>query len=242
MSENTELDLAPEAAVEETAVFEAPEAAVVETVAEAEEVSAADPRQAFKEAIESRTGFSSAWYVIHSYAGMEKRVKTNLENRIRAKNMEDFIFEVAVPEEDVIEIKGGQRKVVRRNRVPGYVLVRMNLENNEVWSVVRHTPGVTGFVGPGHNPNPLTIDEVVDLLFEEKVESGKGEKKDKKAKIEVVDFAVGESVVVTEGPFATLQATISEINVDSQKVIGLVEIFGRETPVELSFTQVRRND
>jgi transcriptional antiterminator NusG len=178
------------------------------------------------------------WYVVHSYAGYENRVKQNLETRITSLNMEDFIFQIEVPMEEVVEIKNGQRKRVRRNKFPGYVLVRMDL-TNESWGAVRNTPGVTGFVGNAHEPFPLTLDEVVKILAEE-VERPEGGKKPV-AEVKVLDFEVGDSVTVIDGPFATLQATINEINADSQKIKGLVEIFGRETPVELSFSQIQKN-
>ncbi len=176
------------------------------------------------------------WYVIHSYAGYENRVKANLENRISSLNMEDFIHQVEVPMEEVTEIKNGQRKLVRRVRIPGYVLVRMDL-TDESWGAVRHTPGVTGFVGHTHQPVPLSLDEVFSMLAPSLQPA---ESKARPAEVRVVDFEVGESVTVMEGPFETLPATISEINVDGQKLKVLVSIFGRETPVELSFSQVAK--
>lgn len=232
-------------AVAETAEEVIAEEPVAESAAAEEtaaEEAAADPREAEREDLRQRSRYSD-WFVIHSYAGFEKRVKANLENRIKTMNMEDYIFEVQVPMEEVVEIKAGVRKLVQRNKFPGYVLVRMDLSNEEVWGVVRHTPGVTGFVGHGHNPSALSIDEVVDILVPKgaPIAAVPG-KTAAKPKIEVVDFAVGDSVIITEGPFATLQATIAEINLEGQKVFGLVEIFGRETRVELSFTQIRRND
>jgi transcriptional antiterminator NusG len=194
-----------------------------------------DPVEEFKIELRSRPGL---WYVIHSYAGYENRVKANLENRTQSLNMEDFIFQVEVPMEDVIEVRNAQRKVVRRVRVPGYVLVRMDL-TDESWGAVRHTPGVTGFVGHTHQPVPLTPDEVFSMLapsLAPKTDQAKA-----KASQEIkVDFTVGESVTVTDGPFDTLPATISEINPESQKLKVLVSIFGRETPVELSFSQVAK--
>jgi transcriptional antiterminator NusG len=201
--------------------------------AQAGAVEAGDPVAEFREALRSAPG---EWYVIHSYAGYENRVKANLENRIASLNMEDYIFQVEVPQEEVIEIKNGQRKNVRRNKFPGYVLVRMDL-TDESWSAVRHTPGVTGFVGHTHEPSPLTLDEVVKILAPEPQKKEKG----RAAEVKVLDFEVGDSVTVIDGPFATLQATIHEINPDAQKVKGLVEIFGRETPVELSFSQIQKN-
>ncbi|MGN6598381.1 MAG: transcription termination/antitermination protein NusG [Actinomycetes bacterium] len=191
-----------------------------------------DPVAAFKEAMRRSPG---DWYVVHSYAGYENRVKTNLESRVTSLNMEDYIFQVEVPQEDAVEIKNGQRKQVRRNKYPGYVLVRMDL-TDESWGAVRNTPGVTGFVGHAHQPTPLTLDEVVAILAPE-VET----KKAAPAEVKVLDFEVGDSVTVIDGPFATLQMTISEIHPESQKIKGLVEIFGRETPVELSFNQIQKN-
>jgi transcription termination/antitermination protein NusG len=191
-----------------------------------------DPVEEFTQAMRLAPG---EWYVVHSYAGYENRVKANLESRTVSLNMEDYIFQVEVPQEDVVEIKNGQRKNVRRNKFPGYVLVRMDL-TDESWSAVRNTPGVTGFVGHGHQPAPLTLSEVVTILAPEP------DKKDRAAApVKVLDFEVGDSVTVIDGPFATLQATINEINADAQKVKGLVEIFGRETPVELSFSQIQKN-
>lgn len=216
---------------------EAPEAEV-EEADEVEDVDVdEDPVAAFKAQLKSQFG---DWYVIHSYAGYENRVKTNLENRIQSLNMEDFIFQVEVPMEEVVEIKNAQRKVVRRVRIPGYVLVRMDL-TDESWGAVRHTPGVTGFVGHTHQPVPLTLDEVFSMLaptIEAKAPSAAPQQK-ASAPIEV-DFTVGESVTVTDGPFDTLPATISEISPENQKLKVLVSIFGRETPVELSFSQVAK--
>jgi transcriptional antiterminator NusG len=177
------------------------------------------------------------WYVVNSYAGYENRVKANLETRITSLNMEDYIFQIEVPMEEVTEIKNGQRKLVRRVRIPGYVLVRMDL-TDESWGAVRHTPGVTGFVGHTHQPVPLSLDEVFSMLAPtlQKLDGTKPAKPE----VKVVDFEVGESVTVMEGPFETLPATISEINPDAQKLKVLVSIFGRETPVELSFNQVAK--
>jgi transcriptional antiterminator NusG len=175
--------------------------------------------------------------VIHTYAGYEKRVKANLEQRAVSLNVEDFIYQAEVPEEEIVQIKNGERKNVRQNKLPGYVLVRMDL-TNESWGVVRNTPGVTGFVGNAYDPYPLTLDEIVKMLAPEA--EGKPAPQ-RKVEVQVLDFEVGDSVTVTDGPFATLQATINEINADSKKVKGLVEIFGRETPVELSFDQIQKN-
>ena len=171
------------------------------------------------------------WYVIHSYAGYENRVKTNLESRITSLNMEDYIFQIEVPTEEVTEVKGGKRQQVTRKKLPGYLFVRMDL-TDESWSAVRNTPGVTGFVGQTSRPTPLTVDEVVKQLAPPKQKVVVAQK--------AVDFEVGESITVTDGPFATLPATINEINLDSQKLKVLVSIFGRETPVELSFNQVAK--
>jgi len=196
-----------------------------------------DPVEEFKKDLRTKPG---DWFVIHSYAGYENRVKANLENRIQSLNMEDFIFQIEVPMEEVAEIKNAQKKIVRRVRIPGYVLVRMDL-TDESWGAVRHTPGVTGFVGHTHQPVPLTLDEVFSMLaptIEPKAEAGKPAAS-AKAPFEV-DFQVGESVTVTDGPFDTLPATISEINAEGQKLKVLVSIFGRETPVELSFNQVAK--
>ncbi|HET7305514.1 MAG TPA: transcription termination/antitermination protein NusG [Segeticoccus sp.] len=185
------------------------------------------------------------WFVVHSYAGYENRVKTNLENRVTSLNMEPYIFEVQVPMEEVTEIKNGLRKLVRRVRMPGYVLVRMDL-TDESWGAVRHTPGVTGFVGHTHQPVPLSADEVFTML-NPAVETAApaagaapSERGGRQTEVKVVDFEVGESVTVMEGPFETMPATISEINADTQKLKVLVSIFGRETPVELSFNQVAK--
>ncbi|MER6316265.1 transcription termination/antitermination protein NusG [Streptomyces sp. NPDC001581] len=228
--------------VEAEADVEAEEAEEAAPVEPAEPV---DPVQALRDELRLLPG---EWYVIHTYAGYEKRVKANLEQRAVSLNVEEFIYQAEVPEEEIVQIKNGERKNVRQNKLPGYVLVRMDL-TNESWGVVRNTPGVTGFVGNAYDPYPLTLDEIVKMLAPEAKE-----KADKaaaeaaglpapsvKRTIEVLDFEVGDSVTVTDGPFATLQATINEINPDSKKVKGLVEIFGRETPVELSFDQIQKN-
>jgi transcription termination/antitermination protein NusG len=226
-------DTAAEVGDAQAGAVEAGAAEASDAEAGAAEAEAGDPVAEFREALRNAPG---EWYVIHSYAGYENRVKANLENRIASLNMEDYIFQVEVPQEEVIEIKNGQRKNVRRNKFPGYVLVRMDL-TDESWSAVRHTPGVTGFVGHTHEPSPLTLDEVVKILAPEPQKKEKG----RAAEVKVLDFEVGDSVTVIDGPFATLQATIHEINPDAQKVKGLVEIFGRETPVELSFSQIQKN-
>ena len=228
---------APEAADDAPAADE-PEAAEEAQAAdepEAAEDDVEDPVAEFKAKLRSLPG---DWYVVHSYAGYENRVKANLENRIQSLNMEDYIFQVEVPMEEVVEIKNAQRKVVRRVRIPGYVLVRMDL-TDESWGAVRHTPGVTGFVGHTHQPVPLTLDEVFSMLAPTLAPAAQPQKAAAAATIDV-DFTVGESVTVTDGPFDTLPATISEINAEQQNLKVLVSIFGRETPVELSFNQVAK--
>ena len=176
------------------------------------------------------------WYVVHSYAGYENRVKTNLESRISSLNMEDFIYQIEVPVHMVTEIKGGKRQQVSEKVLPGYILVRMDL-TDESWAVVRNTPGVTGFVGLSSRPSPLQLSEVASLLAPE---PEPGTKQAEAARTSTVEFEVGESVTVMDGPFATLPATVNEINPDTQKLKVLVSIFGRETPVELSFDQVTK--
>ncbi|MER5553276.1 transcription termination/antitermination protein NusG [Streptomyces sp. NPDC002793] len=214
----------------------------------AEEAEPAAPVDAVAALREELRGLPGEWYVIHTYAGYEKRVKANLEQRAVSLNVEDFIYQAEVPEEEIVQIKNGERKNVRQNKLPGYVLVRMDL-TNESWGVVRNTPGVTGFVGNAYDPYPLTLDEIVKMLAPEAEEKAAREAAEaegkpapaRKVEVQVLDFEVGDSVTVTDGPFATLQATINEINADSKKVKGLVEIFGRETPVELSFDQIQKN-
>ncbi|MEV0112097.1 transcription termination/antitermination protein NusG [Streptomyces sp. NPDC050844] len=230
-------------AEDETEAGEAAEAA--ESVEDEEEAEPVDPIVALREELRTLPG---EWYVIHTYAGYENRVKTNLEQRAVSLNVEDFIFQAEVPQEEVAQIKNGERKTIRQNKLPGYVLVRMDL-TNESWGVVRNTPGVTGFVGNAYDPYPLTLDEIVKMLAPEAEEKAAREAAEaegkpapqRKVEVQVLDFEVGDSVTVTDGPFATLQATINEINADSKKVKGLVEIFGRETPVELSFDQIQKN-
>jgi len=221
------------------------EAAVEEDEEEAEPAEPVDPVVALREELRLLPG---EWYVIHTYAGYENRVKTNLEQRAVSLNVEDYIFAAEVPQEEVVQIKNGDRKTIKQNKLPGYVLVRMDL-TNESWGVVRNTPGVTGFVGNAYDPYPLTLDEIVKMLAPEAEEKAAREAAEaegkpvpqRKVEVQVLDFEVGDSVTVTDGPFATLQATINEINADSKKVKGLVEIFGRETPVELSFDQIQKN-
>ncbi|WP_333735623.1 transcription termination/antitermination protein NusG [Streptomyces sp. IBSBF 2806] len=231
---------------EEADAEEADEAPLDEAEAEEEEpAEPVDPVVALREELRTLPG---EWYVIHTYAGYENRVKTNLEQRAVSLNVEDYIFAAEVPQEEVVQIKNGDRKTIRQNKLPGYVLVRMDL-TNESWGVVRNTPGVTGFVGNAYDPYPLTLDEIVKMLAPEAEEKAAREAAEaegkpapaRKVEVQVLDFEVGDSVTVTDGPFATLQATINEINADSKKVKGLVEIFGRETPVELSFDQIQKN-
>ncbi|WP_435532161.1 transcription termination/antitermination protein NusG [Rhodococcus antarcticus] len=202
----------------------------------------ADPVEEMKAALRRAPG---DWYVVHSYAGYENKVKTNLETRVQTLDVEEFIFQVEVPVEEVTEIKNGQRKQVNRKVLPGYILVRMEL-NDASWGAVRNTPGVTGFVGATSRPSPLTLDEVLKFLLpavEQKKAAGAGASSagdGGAVSTIVVDFEIGESVTVMDGPFATLPATISEVNAEQQKLKVLVSIFGRETPVELSFTQVSK--
>ncbi|MEV6410465.1 transcription termination/antitermination protein NusG [Kribbella sp. NPDC051718] len=212
---------------------------------EVEPAEPGDPLEELRNTLRSQIG---DWYVVHTYSGMENRVKGNLENRINSLNMEDFIFEIVVPTEEVAEIKNGQRRMVKRTVLPGYVLVRMDL-TDESWSTVRHTPSVTGFVGNSQKPVPLSLEEVEKMLAPAVVaaaeaaaaETGAAPTKTAaKKKVEVADFGVGDSVMVVDGPFATLHATITEINADAQRIKALVEIFGRETPVELSFSQIQK--
>jgi transcriptional antiterminator NusG len=254
-----EAEANPEPAAEEPAAQEAPgeEAIAEEPVAEvpaaepaeeppAEEPADDDPLEAFRRELEAKVG---EWFVVHTYSGMENRVKSNLENRIISLNMEDYIHEIVVPTEEVAEIKNGQRKMVKRTVLPGYVLVRMDL-TDESWAAVRHTPSVTGFVGHSHQPVPLSMSEVENMLAPSVVASTEAAAAASGAPaaagtttrkpVEVADFDVSDSVMVVDGPFATLHATITEINAESQRVKALVEIFGRETPVELSFSQIQK--
>ena len=210
---------------------------------EADEDIEVDPYDEFRKELKAAYG---KWYVIHSYAGFEKRVKQNIENRKVSMAMEDFVFQVEVPMEDVVEIKNGQRKLVTRVRIPGYVLVRMDL-NEDSWSVVRHTPGVTGFVGNSHNPTPLRFEEAFNMLkslvqiIEAPAKAGaKGGKAVGRSIPQEVDFEIGETITIKEGSFAGLPGSINEIKAESGKLIVLVSLFERETPVELSFDQVTK--
>jgi transcriptional antiterminator NusG len=204
-----------------------------------------DPAVALKKELRLKPG---EWYVIHSYAGYENKVKANLETRVQNLDVGDYIFQVEVPIEEVTEIKNGVRKQVNRTVLPGYILVRMEL-NDESWGAVRNTPGVTGFVGATSRPSPLSLDDVVKFLLppataKKPAKSTAGGAASSEASMErpeiLVDFEVGESVTVMDGPFATLPASISEVNAEQQKLKVLVSIFGRETPVELTFTQVAK--
>jgi transcriptional antiterminator NusG len=232
-------------AEEKEAAFEA---SLDEEEAEEEDEVVADPYEEFRSELRAKPG---KWYVIHSYAGFEKRVKQNIESRRQSMAMEDYVFEVQVPMEDVVEIKNGQRKLVNRVRIPGYVLVRMDL-NEDSWSVVRHTPGVTGFVGNSHNPTPLRFEEAFNMLksLVQVVEApakggaaaskGGGGKATPRVIPAEIDFEVGETITIKEGSFAGLPGTISEIQAASGKLTVLVSLFERETPVELSFDQVTK--
>ncbi|MFD4294279.1 transcription termination/antitermination protein NusG [Rhodococcus sp. NPDC058505] len=220
------------------------DAAAPDAPAEAEE--AVDPVAEMKAALRRAPG---DWYVIHSYAGYENKVKANLETRVQNLDVGDYIFQVEVPTEEVTEIKNGQRKQVNRKVLPGYILVRMEL-NDESWGAVRNTPGVTGFVGATSRPSPLSINEVVKFLMPQQgakkpaaaaaATAGEAATETVAKPLIEVDFEVGESVTVMDGPFATLPASISEVNAEQQKLKVLVSIFGRETPVELSFNQVSK--
>jgi transcription termination/antitermination protein NusG len=224
------------------------EASLDEQESEEDDESGADPYEEFRMELRAKLG---KWYVIHSYAGFEKRVKQNIESRRQSMAMEDYVFEVQVPMEDVVEIKNGQRKLVNRVRIPGYVLVRMDL-NEDSWSVVRHTPGVTGFVGNSHNPTPLRFEEAFNMLkslvqvVEAPVKAGAGATKGAGGKAAPrvipaeIDFEIGETITIKEGSFAGLPGTINEIKPESGKLTVLVSLFERETPVELSFDQVTK--
>ncbi|MHA3702636.1 transcription termination/antitermination protein NusG [Jatrophihabitans sp. YIM 134969] len=235
-----DVDLGGPADEDETPDEDDTDAAAVTATEEADQGEEEDPVEVLRR--ELRTAFGD-WYVVHSYAGYENKVKTNLESRIVSLDMEDYIFQIEVPTEEVVEIKNGKRQQVQRKVFPGYILVRMDL-NDESWGAVRNTPGVTGFVGATSRPSPLTIDEVVKILAPasqkaERVATG-GKAAEAGAPVVEVEYTVGESVTVMDGPFATLPATISEIDPLHQKLQVLVSIFGRETPVELSFNQVSK--
>jgi transcriptional antiterminator NusG len=235
VEDDFELDLG---SLAPTTVEEELESAEAEQEAE-ESDAGQDALEAFRAELRAKPG---DWYVVHTYSGMENRVLQNLENRVSSLNMEDYIYEIIVPTEEVTEIRNGQRKQVKRTVLPGYVLVRMDL-TDESWSTVRHTPSVTGFVGHSNSPVPLSLDEVEKMLAPAVVAaataSSEGPTRRKK-KVEVADFAVGDSVMVVDGPFAGVHATITEINVNNQRLKALVEILGRETPVDLTFPQIQK--
>jgi transcription termination/antitermination protein NusG len=207
--------------------------AAEDEAAEDEAVEDDDPVAAFKAELRLQPG---DWYVVHSYAGYENRVKANLESRTQSLNMEDYIFQIEVPVHEVTEIKGGKRQQVSEKVLPGYILVRMDL-TDESWAAVRNTPGVTGFVGLSSRPSPLSLDEVASLLAPEPEQKAASPAEVRRSSVE---YEPGESVTVMDGPFATLPATVNEVNPDTQKLKVLVSIFGRETPVELSFDQVAK--
>nr|WP_221243700.1 transcription termination/antitermination protein NusG [Micrococcus sp. TA1] len=244
--EDDQSDVAAAEAATDVAEEEAEEAADAVAAAPAVAEPAADPAEELRARLRRQPG---DWYVIHTYAGYEKRVKTNLETRIQTQEMEDYIYEIEVPMEEVVEIRNTTRKLVNRVRIPGYVLVRMDLTDAS-WGVVRHTPGVTGFVGNAHDPMPLSLQEVFDMIspsvLQEATKAAQAEGRPAPAGTEEsmpaieVDFEVGESVTVNDGPFETLPATISEVKVESQQLVVLVTIFERETPVTLSFGQVTK--
>jgi transcriptional antiterminator NusG len=241
VEDEEEVELESETAAEANETLAADEALDAED--EDDEPAEVDPYEAFKAELRMKPG---KWYVIHSYAGFERRVKSNIENRMVSMSMEDYIYQVEVPMEDVVEIKNGQRKLVTRVRIPGYVLVRLDL-NEDSWSVVRHTPGVTGFVGNAHNPTPLRFDEAFGMLkslvqVAETAPSkgGKGSGLTQAQPAAEVDFEVGETITIKEGSFAGLPGSISEIKPESGKLTVLVSLFERETPVELSFDQVTK--
>ncbi|MFV0406687.1 MAG: transcription termination/antitermination protein NusG [Propioniciclava sp.] len=254
--ENVEIDLGALDDVEETPEAELnldfgdtssdDEEIVVSLEDDAEDEGKAEPSgledEAVLEELRSRLRMQAGdWYVIHTYSGMENRVKQNLDARIQTLGMEDFIFETTVPTEDVVEVRNGQRKNVTRTSHPGYVLVRMDL-TNESWSAVRQTPSVTGFVGQGSNPVPLTLQEVEGMLAPSVLAKAAAETSApaKKRTVDLTEYAVGDSVMVVQGPFSGVHATITEINANSQRLKALVEILGRETPVDLTFAQVQK--
>ncbi|PPH97258.1 transcription termination/antitermination protein NusG [Rathayibacter sp. AY1B7] len=245
VDEAAHIDTVEEAEAALEAVEDEAEVAAEDAESAGEDVADIDPYEAFRTELRGKPG---KWYVIHSYAGFEKRVKSNIENRKVSLEAEDYIFEVQVPMEDVVEIKNGQRKMVTRVRIPGYVLVRMDL-NEDSWSVVRHTPGVTGFVGNAHNPTPLRFEEAFTMLKSlveikdvapSKTSGAKGQKQAQRVLPAEVDFEIGETITIKEGSFAGLPGSISEIKPESGKLTVLVSLFERETPVELSFDQVTK--
>ena len=217
-----------------------------EVVEEAEEAGAdaSAAEQAALDELRQRLRLEAGdWYVIHTYSGMENRVKQNLDSRVKTLGMEEYIFETVVPTEDVVEIRNGVKKTVTRTVLPGYVLVRMDM-NDESWGAVRHTPSVTGFVAHANAPVPLSLDEVEKMLAPAvlaKAAAASSGPSQRKRKVEVADFKVGDNVMVVQGPFAGVHASITEINVNNQRIKALVEILGRETPVDLTFSQVQKD-
>lgn len=208
----------------------------------ATEADSEEADKALAELHERLQGEPGDWYVVHTYSGMENRVRQNLESRVKTLNMEDYIFEAIVPTEQVDELRGNQRKTVTRTVLPGYVLVRMDL-TDESWATVRHTPSVTGFVGHAQNPVPISLEDVEKMLAPSVIAAAQAEAKGPKRvkrKAEVVDFAVGDSVQVDDGPFAGMHATITELNIHNQRAKVLVELLGRETPMELTFAQIKK--
>jgi transcriptional antiterminator NusG len=248
------VDAEAEAVVEDALELDTIEEALdavtaIEDEAEVEADVDGDPNVAAEKAFEAELrSLPGKWYVIHSYAGFERKVKHNIENRRTSMGLNDFIFQIEVPMEDVVEVKNGQRKMVTRVRIPGYVLVRMDL-NEDSWSCIRHTPGVTGFVGNAHNPTPLRFQEAFNMLrplievkdvATAKAKTAKGGVAVARTPIAEIDFEVGETIIIKEGSFAGLPGSISEIKPESGKLIVLVSLFERETPVELSFDQVTK--
>jgi transcriptional antiterminator NusG len=248
------VDAQAEAVVEDALELDTIEEALdavtaIEDEAEVEAEIDGDPNVAAEKAFEAELrSLPGKWYVIHSYAGFERKVKHNIENRRTSMGLNDFIFQIEVPMEDVVEVKNGQRKMVTRVRIPGYVLVRMDL-NEDSWSCIRHTPGVTGFVGNAHNPTPLRFQEAFNMLrplievkdvATAKAKTAKGGVAVARTPIAEIDFEVGETIIIKEGSFAGLPGSISEIKPESGKLIVLVSLFERETPVELSFDQVTK--
>ncbi|MDR2930288.1 MAG: transcription termination/antitermination protein NusG [Propionibacteriaceae bacterium] len=212
-------------------------------VAESEDEASDDDADALREQLRadlmSKVG---DWYVVHTYSGMEKRVKQNIDSRVKTLNMEDFIYETVVPTEDVVEIRNGTKKTVTRTVIPGYVLVRMELTDDS-WSAVRHTPSVTGFVGRANDPVPLSLDEVVEMMLPAALAvraERDGGKPQRKKKVELVDFQVGDSVILTDGPFTGVHATITEINIHTSRLKATLEFMGRDTPVDLTLDQVQK--
>jgi transcriptional antiterminator NusG len=251
------LDLTPEVSEEEVQIHldlggpdEPDESDDIQLVFGADEQASADDQAAqddeaeavrveIRADLESKSG---DWYVVHTYSGMEKRVKQNLDSRVKTLNMEDYIYETVVPTEDVVEIRNGTKKTVTRTVLPGYVLVRMTMTDDS-WSAVRHTPSVTGFVGHANDPVPLGVDEVVDMLLPSAL-AAKAEKEGgrpaRAKKVELVDFQVGDSVMLTDGPFTGVHATITEINIHASRLKATLEFMGRDTPVDLTLDQVQK--